>query len=281
MLTLKVNPYVWTNSSKDIKSSVLSVDLKTQDGSRLNISDLRDPIELLVPEKEHEVPIKNDTQGHLFLKPYNGSGAIRYHKITFENELEAALVEIRPENNTIFDVFVSAGVKPTPKSYTFRKKIPDISLCGDFKPGTGCSNCTSNPYMSSLSSNVTGDIGVHYIGISLAIETKETNTPNKQRRIERSCKESHGRQKRSCIGVKDPPTTPPPTPEVIVPKYDARTDVNYTMTVTMRSCMYWSEVKQAWTSEGCKVFHSLFSLSLNPTTGASVLYGFPGTKAIG
>ena len=271
MLTLKVNPYVWTNSSKVIKSSVLSVDLKTQDGLRLNISDLRDPIELFVPEKEHEVPIQNDTKGHLFVKPYNDYGAIRYHKITFENDLEAALVEIRPENNAIFDVFVSSGVKPTPNNYTFRTKIPNISLCGDSKPGIGYFNCTRNSYMFSLSSNVTGDIGVHYIGISLAIEAKKTNIPSKQRRVVRSCKESHGRQKRSCIGVKEPPTTPLPTPEVIVPKYDARTDVNYTMTVEMRSCLYWSEVKQSWTSEGCKVFHSLFGLSLNLNASGSVL----------
>ena len=259
MLTLKVNPYVWTDSSRDVKSSVLSVDLKIQNGSRLSISDLSQPIELFIPEKVPEVSIQNDTQGHLFVKPYNDSGAIRYHKITFENDHESALVEIRPENNTVFDVFVGAGVKPTPNNYTFRATIPDVSLCADLKLGFGYVNCTRNPYTFSLSSNVTGDIGVHYIGIRLAIEAKETNILNKQRRVVRSCKEGRGRQKRSCIGVKDPPTTPPPTPEVIVPKYDAQTDVNYTMSVKMRNCLYWSELKQAWTSEGCKVFYFLFS----------------------
>ena len=251
---------MWTNSSKDVKSSVLSVDLKTQDGSRLNISDLSQPVELFVPEKEPEVSIQNDTQGHLFVKPHNNSGAIRYHKISFQNDHESVLVDIRPENNTIFDVFVRAGVKPTPNNYTFRTRIPDVSVCGDLKPSIGYLNCTRNPYMFSLSSNVTGDIGVHYIGIRLAIEVKETNILNKQRRVVRSCKEGRGRQKRSCIGVKDPPTTPPPTPEVIVPKYDAQTDVNYTLSVKMRSCLYWSEVSQAWTSEGCKVFYFVSSV---------------------
>ena len=181
MLTLKVNPYVWTDSSRDVKSSVLSVDLKIQNGSRLSISDLSQPIELFIPEKVPEVSTQNDAQGHLFVKPYNDSGAIRYHKITFENDHESALVEIRPENNTVFDVFVGAGVKPTPNNYTFRARIPDVSLCADLKLGFGYVNCTRNPYTFSLSSNVTGDIGVYYIGIRLAIKAKETNIPNKQR----------------------------------------------------------------------------------------------------
>ena len=253
MVTLKKNPYVWANSSKDIKSSVLSVDLKKQDGSRLNISDLTHPIELIIPEKDPEEPIEDDSQAHLFVKPYNDSSAIRYHKITLYNDFESALVKITPEDKAFFDVFVGAAVKPTPNNYTFRTTIPDVSLCEGFTPGIGYINCSSNPYVFSLSSNVTGYIGIQYIGIRLAQEANAKNVQKNLRRLQRSCKDSQGRQKRSCIGVKDSPTTPPPTPEVIVPTYDALSDVNYTMSVKMRSCLYWSEVKETWTNEGCKV----------------------------
>ena len=253
-----MNPYVWSNTSKDVKSSVLSVDLKKQDGSRLTISGLNRPIELFIPEKDPEEPIQNDTQGHLFVKPYNDSSTIRYHKIVLTNDLEFGIVEIRPQYDTIFDVFVSAGFKPTPQNYTYKARIPDVSLCGDFNLGIGYFNCTRDPYTFSLSRNLTGDIGVQYIGIRLSLEANETNIQTKHRRVARSCMDRHGRQKRSCIGVKDPPTIPPPTPEIIVPKYDARTDVNYTMSVKMRSCLYWSEKKQAWTSEGCKVCYLTF-----------------------
>ena len=229
------------------------MDLKKQDGLRLNISDLSHPIELFIPEKDPEDPIEDDSQAHLFVKPYNDSSAIRYHKITLRNEFESALVKITPENNTFFDIFVGAAVKPTQNNYTFKTTIPDVSMCEGFTPGVGYINCSSNPYVFSLSSNVTGDIGIHYIGIRLAQESNKTNALNNHRRFPRSCKDSHGRQKRSCIGVKDPPTTPPPTPKVIVPTYDALTDVNYTISVKMRSCLYWSEMKEAWTNEGCKV----------------------------
>ena len=267
MVTLKKNPYVWANSSKDIKSSVLSVDLKKQDGSRLNISDLTHPIELFIPENDPEEPIQDYSQAHLFVKRYNDSSAIRYHKITLRSDFESALVKITPENNTFFDVFVGAAVKPTPNNYTFRTTIPDVSLCEGFTPGIGYINCSSSPYVFSLSSNVTGDIGIHYIGIRLAKKANEKNVQKNIRRLQRSCKGSHGRQKRSCIGVKDPPTTPPPTPEVIVPTYDALSDVNYTISVKMRSCLYWSEVKEAWTNEGCKV--RLFLAYFATETGSS------------
>lgn len=252
MLTLKVNPYVWTNNSVTIKSSVLSLDLKQQNGSRLNIFGLSHPIELFIPGNGQEEEIKNDTVGHLFVKPYNDSSAIRYHKIEIANEFESAFVEIIPENGSHFDVFVSRGFKPTPDNYTFGTRIPDFSSCTN-ESKIGYFNCTSNPYTFSVSRNVTGNIGVHFIGIRLALNVDARTAGLKRKRAVRSCMDTHGRQKRSCIGVKDPPTTPPPTPEVIVPQYDERTDVNYTMSVKLRSCLYWSEKKQTWTNDGCEV----------------------------
>ena len=253
-MTLQVNPYVWTNRSKTIKSSVVRLDLKKADGSPLNISGLSQPIELFIPEKKQKEDIVNFAQDHLFVKrPSNDSSNLRYHKIEIENEFESAFVKLRPQNNSVFDVFVSSGVRPTPSNYTFRTRVPNFSSCRTYDDRTGSFNCTDNPYEFSLSSNVTGEIGVHFIGIRLALDKGKRNTRIKRKSAMKSCKENNGRQKRSCIGVKDPPTTPPPTPDIIVPQYKQRTDVNYTMLVAMRSCLYWSETRQAWTSEGCKV----------------------------
>ena len=252
MVTLKVNPYVWANNSASVKSSVVSLDLKKQDGSRLNISGLSHPIELFIPEEGQEKELENDTASHLFVKPSNGSNAIRYHKIEIMNKIESAFVEIRPENGSRLDVFVSSGFKPTTDNYTFTTKIPDFSSCKN-KSEIGHFNCTSNPYAFSVSSDDTGGIGVHYIGIRLALDVDNvTSIPNRKRTV-RFCMDTHGRQKRSCIGVKDPPTTIPPTPKIIVPQYDKSTDVNYTMSVKMKSCLFWSELIQTWTGYGCKV----------------------------
>lgn len=219
----------------------------------MNLSDLSHPIELFIPEKDQQRNITENTQRHLFVKPENDSSSIRYHKIKIENDFDVAFVEIRPQNNSRFDVFVNNGDKPTSSNYTLRARIPDFSSCKHFKVEIGYLNCTRNPYVLKLSSNVTGNTGVHFIGIRLASERNEGAKLNRSRRSVGPCKGRHGRQKRSCIDVKDPPTSPPQTPNIIAPQYEEHTDVNYTMVVTMRSCLYWSEEKQAWTSEGCKV----------------------------
>lgn len=249
MVAFKENPYNWKNASKYIKSSVLSVDLKKLDGSRLNISGLSHPIELFIPQKAPKDAFQPEILDHLFVKPYNDSNAIRYHKFVLENDFDTVLVEIRPEGKAVFDVFVSAGVKPKPDNYTFKTRIPNVSSCD--KPSMDFSNCTRNPYRFILSSKVTGNIGDHFVGIRVAHRANKRN--KRSRMTRRSCLDGKGRQKRSCIGVKDPPTTPPPTPKIIKPKYDNRTDVNYTMSVTVKSCLYWSYSKQDWTSEGCSV----------------------------
>ena len=253
MMTLQVNPYVWTNRSERIKSSILSLDLKKQDGSLLNISGLSDPIELFIPERVHGRDVAaNSIQGHLFVKRLsNGSNTLLYHKIEIESDFEVAFVEIRPENNSLVDVFVSRGVKPTVDNYKFKTRIPDVSLCSHYQAETGYTNCTRNPYIFLLSNEITGGTGVYFVGIRLLNVTRKAS--RFRRHLSRSCKDSHGRQKRSCIGVKDPPTTPPPTPEIVIPQYNAWADVNYTMSVKIRSCLYWSEKIQAWTTEGCKV----------------------------
>ena len=241
IVTFKENPYLWADTSTLIKSSLLSLDLKSTNGSRLNVSNLSEPIKLFIPIDEYKKV--EGAPDHLFVK----SRDIRYHKIKLKSIYDTAFIEIKPENDTFLDVFVSAGVKPKPKSYTFKRRIPDFSdnsLCANVYLGTGLFNCAISRYMFSFSSNVTGD---HYIGIRLV---DDENRPSKN--VLRSVIKSHVRQKRWWITVKEPPTTPIST-MTIVPKYNNKADVNYSISVKIGTCLYWAENKQDWTSEGCKV----------------------------
>lgn len=245
MVTFIENPYVWANNSGYIKSSVLSLDLKKEDGSRLNISGLSHPIELSIPEKGPKEPIQNNDKDHFFVKPYNGPNDIRYHKIVLESSFGSPIVKIRPDSNAVFDVFVSAEVKPKPDNYTFRTRIPHYLSCTNPTSGNGYSNCTNDSYTFVLPASVTRRVGEIFIGIRL---TSGTNKRNKRSRMDSI--DGHGLQKHSCIDIKQPPTTPPIT---IKPEYDNETDVNYTMSVTIKNCLYWSDTKQDWTNDGCTV----------------------------
>ena len=85
--------------------------------------------------------------------------------------------------------------------------------------------------------------GFLYVGLLFQNKTEHS-------RKRRSCF-GHGRERRSCVGVKDPP--PKGVTTTVVPQYDPNTDVNYTLAITQSSCLYWSEDKEKWTSEGCRV----------------------------
>ena len=250
MTLFRDNPYTWDASSSGIQSSVVDFSLKKDDGAVIDVSGLKDAVELFIPLNGRDETSGNKSALNYFAKPSNGSGNFRYHRITISSLNEVVSCKIEPQTGDVLDVFVRAGAKPTLDSYQFKTHVPDFSSCADYSEKTGYYNCTRSPYEVVLSSDVTGKIGTHYVGIRLP----STRLADARARVARSCRNGSGRRhKRSCIGVKDPPTTPPPTPKIIIPKYNADTDVNYTMSVTVTSCLYWSERKQTWTSEGCKV----------------------------
>lgn len=184
----------------------------------------------------------------------------RYHKVVIPSISALVFVEVKPEEGKSLEVYVSYKTRPTVEKYGFVAVIPDINYCNDTGAGL---NCSSKAYVIPVSSAVTGNTGVHYVGIRYP-ETEGSNAVTLEgesdidaRRMRRGCESHGGRQKRACIGVKDPPTTPPPTPKIVIPQYNASTDVNYTMSATVANCLYWSEKKQAWTDDGCKVIYIL------------------------
>lgn len=265
MLAFQDNPYTWDASSKNIKSSVIDFSLKTADGSALEVSGLPDPVELFIPQKEDTKDKGNETATVYFAKPSDGSNNFRYHKVVIPSESSSMFIEVRPEEGTSLEVYVRYKTKPTVTEHSFNVIIPKIEFCNRTKTSF---NCSSKAFMFSISSAQTGHVGVHYVGIrfpgpeSEGSPDLEEEVKTAANRVRRGCGGQGGRQKRSCIGVKDPPTTPPPTAKIVIPKYNASTDVNYTMSVTATSCLYWSETKQAWTDYGCKVCNTAWLLNV-------------------
>lgn len=253
MTSFRENPFTWDESAKGIKSSVVDFSLKKDDGTPLPIAGLKDPVELFIPVTRKVQTTGNKSDEKYFAKPSDGTGNLQYHRINIPSVNSIVFFDIHPDHGQVLDIFVTAEKKPTPSNFQFKTRVPDFSSCTAYSKIFGYQNCSKNPYEMSLTSNVTDKTGTHYIGIMLAANTTEVA----RNRASRSCAGQGGRQKRSCIGVKDPPTTPPPSPRIIKPQYNSSTDVNYTMSVTITSCLYWSEKKQVWTNEGCSVSCSL------------------------
>lgn len=252
LVTFKSNPYTWDTSASDIKSVVLDFELKDENGHRINIYNLEQEVELfLSPPNQNVEKVKE-----YFVKPSN-NGTMQFHKLEFPGAEYAISIRIVPIGNETLKLYLRYAQRPTLTNYSFTATVPEYSSC-NYSVEKGYTNCTSDIFTVTVSSATTGHTGPHYLGVAnerLSNQEKsDSSSRGQMKRVRRDC--SHkGRQKRSCVGVKDPPTTPPPV-LVITQPYNASTDVNYTLQVSMATCQYWNVTAQAWTTEGCKVGHT-------------------------
>ncbi|XP_078351512.1 polycystin family receptor for egg jelly-like [Oculina patagonica] len=241
MQAIHFNPFTWDNSSKKIKSSVISLDLQSGDGIKIGVSNLDSDIEIVIPISSSKTNKSNETEHH-FLKP---------NKMTFRSyfaELADVPVSIKlgaQEDGAVIKVFVKNGSRPTIEDSDHNFTLVFTSTCKrqtDVKQNKSTS-CVPDERSVTV---VPPEPSLLYVGL-LFLGAKNVTEHSRKRR---SCF-GHGRERRSCVGVKDPP--PKGVTSVDVPKYDPSTDVNYTFSISQSSCLYWSEDKDKWTSDGCRV----------------------------
>ena len=179
---------------------------------------------------------------------------MRFHKIVFPGPEYAISIRIVPSGNRTLTLYVRYAERPTLEHFDFNIFIPNNVSCS-YSSEKNSTNCSTDPFTVTLSAADTGHTGLHYVGIVIEEPVSETNSsvtsPDHVRRVRRGCSRN-GRQKRSCVGVKDPPTTPSPI-LVIKPPFNSSTDVNYTLSVSMATCQYWNLTANAWSTEGCRV----------------------------
>ena len=234
LMAFKENPYTWDETASSIRSTVIDVTLRTSKGMEIEVNNLSSPLGLHIPNGRTENPRKEPR--HLFLQP----GVMRYHTLVVPSSEHLVSLKIANVAGRQMVVYFGQGFKPSANNYSYVVNLPDLSFCKSYKADK-LLNCTNDPYSVN---SIGYDAGLYYVGIALVV-------PNT--RMKRSCTGNSRRKKRSCIQVKDPPTTPPPTPMIAAPQFNAKTDVNYTFSVTMGTCLYWSEEDEKWSSKGCKV----------------------------
>ena len=179
---------------------------------------------------------------------------MRFHKIVFPGPEYAISIRIVPLSNVTLTLYVRYAERPTLEHSDLNFSIPNKRSC-NFSSERNSTNCSTDPFTVTLSAADTGHTGVHYVGIVIGEHVNQINnngtSADHVRRVRRGCFRNR-RQKRSCVGVIDPPTTPPPI-LLIKPPFNESTDVNYTLSVSMATCQYWNVTADAWSTEGCRV----------------------------
>ena len=239
MQTVDFNPFTWDNSSKKIKSNVTSLDLQSANGEKINVSNLDNYIEIVIPISSSP-PNTSDATDHYFLKPNKMSFHSYYAKIA---DVPVSIKIGAKKQGIVIEMFLKFGARPT---------IEDSDQ--NFTVMSSCKNQTNNKknetscFLEESSFALVPSKPIRlYIGL-LFLGAKSVTEHSRRRR---SACLGHGRERRSCVGFKDPP--PKGVTETFIPQYDPSTDVNYTFSISQSSCLYWSEGKEKWTSGGCKV----------------------------
>ena len=243
MLSIPFNPFTWVRTSERVYSDVLTLDLKDDKRKNIKVSHLSSDIFMRIPLKDQ---INVLEYPHFFTK----NGTSRFHKIKIDHENTLLQLEITPEDATVnLLIFMRFGDRPTNQVHDLNGTVSSKQRCiwkhmpGNVKIKGGCSPNGLTPIQILAQKP-----GNYYI----EVQSWESFV-QPQKRQKRSCL-GHRRQKRSCVEVKSPP---PIATQSVVPEYDPNTGQNYTMRVTLGSCVYWSDERQMWTTEGCQVRNDL------------------------
>ena len=239
MQAVNFNPFTWDNSSKKIKSSVISLDLQGANGEKINVSNLDNYIEILIPISSSPQKTNNATD-HYFLKPNKMSFHSYYAEIA---DVPVSIKIGAKKLGVVIEMFLKFGARPTieDSDHNFTVTSSCKNQTDDKQNETSC--FLEESYLTVVPSEPI------YLYIGLLFRGAQNLTEHSRRR--RSACLGHGRERRSCVGFKDPP--PKGVTETVIPQYDPSADVNYTFSITQSSCLYWSEEKEKWTSDGCKV----------------------------
>ena len=239
-MTLTINPYSWDNSSLSVTSSICSLELKNEETGAMNVSDLENDIEITIPTNNEEP--ETAEQESYFLRPYEMTISSYYAEL---GNVPVSLSLEGVDKNAIVEVFVKFGSRPTVEDFDQNFTVVFTATCQNGL-SEGDYNVTDCAVEQISFTVVPSESTVIYVGMLFLGEKNATEHSRKRR----SCF-GHGRERRSCIGTKDPP--PNGYNKTVIPQYDSSTDVKYTISISQASCLYWSQTREKWISDGCKV----------------------------
>ena len=240
VITYTFNPQASPNSTNQVNSNIVNIDLKDNNGHALQIKDLPDDIVIKIPVSRYYGNTTPVTEH--FLNP----GLMQYHRIHVQ----------QPQTTVKFSTWICLPVQSSVTAYIRYGDKPSEIVFDDVvvlpskrnSSGSHCKNGNDNMQDVWIAAE---NPGRYYVGLFLRKGGTETVQSSRKRRS--VSPESSSLDQ--CVKFKSPPATSPPPAEfvVVMPKYDPVKSVNYSVQVTTFWCGYWDDAAERWSSEGCKV----------------------------
>ena len=245
MITYTFNPQASPNSTRQVNSNVVNIDLKDNNGHALQIKNLPDDIIIKIPVSQNygnNTPLTDH-----FLNPE----LMQYHSIHVQQPQTTVKFSTWVCLQASFTAYIRYGEKPSELVFDEVVVLPSKGN----NSGSHCRHGNDNVRDIWITAKRPGR---YYIGLRLGNEGTETvQSPRKRRSVSLEISSAD-----HCIKFKPaPPTSPPPDEFAVVnPEYNPTKSTNYSVQVTTFWCTYWDDAEERWSSEGCKVRFLCFDI---------------------
>ncbi|XP_022088538.1 uncharacterized protein LOC110978115 isoform X2 [Acanthaster planci] len=223
VFSVSENPYSWHLSAYDIKTSVIGLSLKDDDGEELIVTDLSSNVEMLIPRGDegtirYESMTASSTE-HLYLH-FNLTDT--HSSLHIDIQVANQEMGEDPPKEVFLEAVLRYGFYPTSEEYDLRITLP-IPEWDLYSSGYNETlNVTANPYTWFIPENMLYAVGTYYLSVRPLDDSNGAS--------------SVSRGINATLGTADK--------EVIV-------DIN--IQIYTARCMYWSPVYEQWFPYGCEV----------------------------
>ena len=246
-----MNPYAVHRFDDGINSQVVSLVLKDEAGKVIKVSNLHENISLTVPLKR--LPNKTTTP----VETYTVPDVMMYRVVTTGHESTSLRILLTLRRQALMEVYVKYGGRPTKTNYDHATILQKETCQNDLQ------FCNVSHYFWFNAERP----GQYFIGLVQKLEEDSPTSPLnsvtngvpfknlRRRRVARSLEKMKDSSKNQCVRFKEAPKEHPMVENSTgsLLQYDPEKSVNFTLEVDAARCLYWSEDKELWMSEGCKV----------------------------
>ncbi|XP_038058560.1 polycystin-1-like [Patiria miniata] len=221
-VSMSENPYSWHLSASDIKTSVIGLSLKDDNGDELIVTDLSSNIEMLIPRGgDSTIRFESMTASSTERLYLHFNLTDTHSSLHIDIHLADKAGQDTP-TDTPLEAVLRYGFYPTPDEYDLKMTlpIPDEDLYSSSYNTTW--NITTNPYTWFIPENRLYAVGAYYLSV------RPLSNPADPGSVSGGVNATGGT------------TTEEVKVDVNVQIYSAR-------------CMYWSPVYEQWFPHGCEV----------------------------
>lgn len=163
MTTIPNNLYTWSNTSKQVNSYEVSLNIKDESRNPLDTSNFSKEADLYIPRNASNLPKHEE----FYLKPFGDRKFIQYHQVDVNSANYSVHIQVRPVNESVekITVLLRYNERPTLENFDHNWTIPDLRDCSYKKESTLRNSSLPGSASNMTNSSATNSSGIEQIPV--------------------------------------------------------------------------------------------------------------------